>query len=266
MSADIANTTLASAPYYDDFNETKKFHRVLFRPSFPVQARELTQLQSILQNQIERFGDGVFKQGSIIKGCAPTIIPDAVYVAVPDANSTFTAANTSYVGAILYGANSGVQARILKGQEGFSASPSTNPSKFFVKYTSTGKNGVTGFQEGETITVYGEDKSFLATSIVTVANATNFTVNSRVRGETSDARGLITAVVANSSVNEITITNVRKDFLVGETIQLLSNTLVNTAISDLELNFNNTLISTTVLTTPGDQRYTAVGNAYALSV
>jgi hypothetical protein len=266
MSADIANTTLASAPYYDDFNETKKFHRVLFRPSFPVQARELTQLQSILQNQIERFGDGVFKQGSIIKGCAPTIIPDAVYVAVPDANSTFTAANTSYVGAILYGANSGVQARILKGQEGFSASPSTNPSKFFVKYTSTGKNGVTGFQEGETITVYGEDKSFLATSIVTVANATNFTVNSRVRGETSDARGLITAVVANSSVNEITITNVRKDFLVGETIQLLSNTLVNTAISNLELNFNNTLISTTVLTTPVDQRYTAVGNAYALSV
>jgi hypothetical protein len=266
MSADIANTTLASAPYYDDFDETKKFHRVLFRPSFPVQARELTQLQSILQNQIERFGDGVFKQGSIIKGCAPTIIPDAVYVAVPDANSTFTAANTSYVGAILYGANSGVQARILKGQDGFSASPSTNPSKFFVKYTSTGKNGVTGFQEGETITVYGEDKSFLATSIVTVANATNFTVNSRVRGETSDARGLITAVVANSSVNEITITNVRKDFLVGETIQLLSNTLVNTAISDLELNFNNTLISTTVLTTPGDQRYTAVGNAYALSV
>ena len=58
MSADIANTTLASAPYYDDFDETKKFHRVLFRPSFPVQARELTQLQTILQNQIERFGDG----------------------------------------------------------------------------------------------------------------------------------------------------------------------------------------------------------------
>ena len=262
MSADIANTTLASAPYYDDFDETKKFHRVLFRPSFPVQARELTQLQSILQNQIERFGDGVFKQGSIIKGCAPTVIPDAVYVAIPDANASFSAANVSYVGAILYGANSGVQARILKGQDGFSGS--SDPSKFFVRYTSTGKNGVTGFQEGETITVYGEDKSYLATSIITVANATNFAVNGRVRGETSDARGLITA--ANTTSNEITITNVRKDFVVGETIQLLSNTLVNTAISNVELNFTNTLISTTVLTTPIDQRYTAVGNAYALSV
>jgi hypothetical protein len=262
MSADIANTTLASAPYYDDFDETKKFHRVLFRPSFPVQARELTQLQSILQNQIERFGDGVFKQGSIIKGCAPTVIPDAVYVAIPDANASFSAANVSYVGAILYGANSGVQARILKGQDGFSGS--SDPSKFFVRYTSTGKNGVSGFQEGETITIYGEDKSYLATSIITVANATNFAINGRIRGETSDARGLVTA--ANTTTNEITITNVRKDFVVGETIQLLSNTLVNTAISNVELNFTNTLISTTVLTTPIDQRYTAVGNAYALSV
>jgi len=172
MSADIANTTLASAPYYDDFDETKKFHRVLFRPSFPVQARELTQLQTILQNQIERFGDGVFKQGSIIKGCAPTVIPDAVYVAVPDSNATFNASNTSFVGAILYGANSGVQARILKGELGFAAS--AEPSKFFVKYTSTGKNGVTGFHEGESIVIYGEDKSYLGTSIITVANATNF--------------------------------------------------------------------------------------------
>jgi hypothetical protein len=261
MSADIANTTLASAPYYDDFDETKKFHRVLFRPSFPVQARELTQLQSILQNQIERFGDGVFKQGSIIKGCAPTVIPDAVYVSVPD-STTFNVSNTSYVGAILYGANSGVQARILKGELGFAAT--SDPSKFFVKYTSTGRNGVTGFQEGETIVIYGEDKSYLGTSVITVANATNFSVNSRIRGTTSDARGLITA--ANTTSNEITITNVRKDFTVGETIQLLSNTAVSTTVSSINLNFSNNLANTTVLTTPGDGRYTAVGNAYALSI
>ena len=40
------------SPYYDDFSESKKFHRILFRPSFAVQARELTQSQSILQNQV----------------------------------------------------------------------------------------------------------------------------------------------------------------------------------------------------------------------
>ena len=43
------------APYYDDFDENKKFLQVLFQPGRPVQARELTQLQSILQNQIEQI-------------------------------------------------------------------------------------------------------------------------------------------------------------------------------------------------------------------
>ena len=49
-------TDLNVSPYYDDFDETDNFHRVLYRPSFAVQARELTTQQSILQNQIERMG------------------------------------------------------------------------------------------------------------------------------------------------------------------------------------------------------------------
>ena len=46
-------TDLNVTPYYDDFDETDQFHKILFRPGLAVQARELTQLQSILQNQIE---------------------------------------------------------------------------------------------------------------------------------------------------------------------------------------------------------------------
>ena len=52
------------APYYDDFDENKKFLQILFQPGRPVQARELTQLQSILQNQIERGGAHIFKHGA----------------------------------------------------------------------------------------------------------------------------------------------------------------------------------------------------------
>ena len=44
-------TDLNVAPYYDDFDKEDNFHRVLFRPGFAIQARELTQLQSIMQNQ-----------------------------------------------------------------------------------------------------------------------------------------------------------------------------------------------------------------------
>ena len=46
-------TDLNVSPYYDDFDEADNFHKVLFRPGFAIQARELTQLQSILQNQVE---------------------------------------------------------------------------------------------------------------------------------------------------------------------------------------------------------------------
>src|SRR6056300_71910 len=62
----MEKTNLNVSPYYDDFAENKDFHRVLFRPGFAVQARELTQLQSILQNQIERHGRHVFKEGTVV--------------------------------------------------------------------------------------------------------------------------------------------------------------------------------------------------------
>ena len=52
-------------PYNDDFDEDKKFLRILFKPGFAVQACELTQSQTILQKQVERFGEHVFKNGSV---------------------------------------------------------------------------------------------------------------------------------------------------------------------------------------------------------
>ena len=71
--ANVANTLVVPTettvfPYYDDFNEEKNFYRVLFRPGYAVQARELTQLQTILQSQIERFGKHIFENGSLVIG------------------------------------------------------------------------------------------------------------------------------------------------------------------------------------------------------
>ena len=60
-------------PYYDDFEtpggaKDKNYMRILFRPGKAVQARELTQLQSILQNQISKFGNHIFQDGSPVFG------------------------------------------------------------------------------------------------------------------------------------------------------------------------------------------------------
>ena len=57
-------TNLNVAPYFDDFDAADDFHKVLFKPGYPVQARELTNLQSILQNQVEKFGQHFFKEGA----------------------------------------------------------------------------------------------------------------------------------------------------------------------------------------------------------
>lgn len=61
-------TNLNVSPYFDDFNANKDFYKVLFKPTYPVQARELNSLQSGLQNQIEQFGKNIFKDGSRVSG------------------------------------------------------------------------------------------------------------------------------------------------------------------------------------------------------
>ena len=67
-------------PYYDDFDETKNYLRLLFKPGQSVQARELTQIQSLLQNQIQRFSSNIFKNGSIVSGAQFFLQPAGGYV------------------------------------------------------------------------------------------------------------------------------------------------------------------------------------------
>ena len=77
-------TDLSNEPYFDDFNEEKNFHRVMFKPATAVQARELNQLQAILQNQIERFGENILKEGTIVKGGNFVEEPSLPYVKLLD--------------------------------------------------------------------------------------------------------------------------------------------------------------------------------------
>jgi len=62
----MAKTNLNVSPYFDDFDTTKNFYKVLFKPGYPVQARELTTLQTILQDQISSLGKSIFKDGSVV--------------------------------------------------------------------------------------------------------------------------------------------------------------------------------------------------------
>ena len=134
-------------PYNDDYDETKKFYRILYRPSFAVQARELTQMQSILQNQIKRHGDAIFKQGAMV-------IPGQASIAT----ATQPGGGTDYVklislyngvavetfltnlnGKTLIGQTTGVKATVVITQ----SAESNDPTTLYLNYQQSGTNKTT---------------------------------------------------------------------------------------------------------------------------
>ena len=134
------------SPYYDDFTESKKFHRVLFRPAFAVQARELTQSQTQLQNQIERMSDHLFDKGAMI--IPGEIGYDLKYYAVKLTSKSVSDIST-YIDTTLTGGTSGVTAKVVNAV----ATDGTDPDTLFVKYQNTASDGAQiAFTHGETIT------------------------------------------------------------------------------------------------------------------
>lgn len=94
------DTNFNANPYYDDFDEDKKFLRMLFKPGFAVQARELTQLQTILQKQVERFGNHIFKNGSVVSG-GTTYLQDATFLKLDSTYAGTAVTANNFVGATI---------------------------------------------------------------------------------------------------------------------------------------------------------------------
>lgn len=161
--------SLNQNPYFDDFDETKNFHQVLFRPAVPVQARELNQLQSILQNQIERFGDNIFKSGTIIKGCNFTYDKNYHYVKLRDLRIDLQQnVVENLVGYIAVDEVSGLKAQIINAVNGFETQ---NPDMktIYVKYLNTGTGQKKEFAADDTLTFYDSTNtlnSALSTKVV----------------------------------------------------------------------------------------------------
>lgn len=142
------------SPYFDDFNEEKNFHKVLFRPEVAVQARELTQLQTILQNQIERFGDNIYQDGTIIKGCNFSFDDSLSYAKLRDLKINGQVTDpTQYVGLRVVAPASNLQAIVIDGTVGYETqTPDLNT--IFIKYQNSGISGEKTFSPGEELNFY----------------------------------------------------------------------------------------------------------------
>jgi len=221
-------TDLNVAPYYDDFKEDKNFHRVLFRPGFAVQARELTQLQSILQNQIERFGNHIFQEGTLVipGGISVNNQYSSVQLSTGFAGETIDI--TQYYDALnpvtIVGATSGVRAKVV----GYKAATATTQPLLYVQYVSSGSDLETStFNNSENIFA---DKEITHTTVY-AANAQSATTH-------TSANQTGTAVTAGNGVYYVRGTFVQ----MSEQTVVLSDTS-ETASARIGFTLNETLVT-----------------------
>lgn len=150
------NSTLTTnfnvSPYYDDFADAKNFYRILWKPGYAVQARELTQAQTILQKQIDRFGKHVFREGSIVLPGQFTIENNVDYIKIKDVDGANNTVDVNeYKGEKLLGLTTGINAYVIEVADGVETS--SNTKTLYVRYDSAGNanSSIVTFQNNEVL-------------------------------------------------------------------------------------------------------------------
>jgi hypothetical protein len=168
-------TNFNVSPYFDDYNENNNYYKILFRPAVAVQARELNQMQSILQKQIDRFGQHVFREGTIVLGGAFDLELDVQNIRA----TSFSPANEDpnrFVGKTFTGLVSGVTGYC----RAFEYDIDTTTNIFFIRYTS-GSETSTRFVEGEqVIATDGSGLSFIVSATAAAGIGSTFSISQGV--------------------------------------------------------------------------------------
>lgn len=147
-------TDLNRAPYYDDYNEKDNYHKILFKPSVAVQVRELNQLQTILQNQIERFGDNVYKRGTIIDGCNFIFFSNLPYAKINDTQTDGAPVNVSSFKGLFAKNTKNLISKIVETSTGFE-STAPNLNTLHLQYLNSGSAGNTFvYSRRDVLTIY----------------------------------------------------------------------------------------------------------------
>ena len=180
--------TFNNDPYFDDYyvdgsdglSPQEKYYRVLFRPTVAVQARELTQLQSMLQNQVTQFGRHMFKDGSMVIPGGTSLDKNYSYVKVNNlsgAGADVANYYTEFLNTKLVGQTSGVEAEVIN----VTAADATtgDPITLFVKYLNSGTNNEEiAFTFGEEILSDGPTPRYA--TVAETGKGTAFSVNDGV--------------------------------------------------------------------------------------
>ena len=133
MATNITSTTFSNT-YKDDFLDSDNYHRILFNSGRILQARELTQAQTILQKQIQRFGNNIFQEGSIVKA-GGFIVNNAYEFIKLNTTSNALPADTSTLLGTTFSSQDGnnIKAEVIE----VVAASGSDPATLYVRYTYT---------------------------------------------------------------------------------------------------------------------------------
>mgnify|MGYP001196693884 FL=1 len=166
------NKSTFETTYKDDFDSADNFHRILFNSGRALQARELTQMQTIIQEEIARFGRNIFKEGAAVNPGGPSVDRHAEFVKldISDPLNALPADTSTLVGLEFTGATSSIKARVIR----FEAASGSDPATLYVQYTDTNTSQLAGsapvrFTAGEIINAGGGQQLQVQTTN-TVAN------------------------------------------------------------------------------------------------
>jgi len=212
-------------PYYDDFDPAKNYHRILFKPGFAVQARELTQSQTILQDQVTKFADNIFKQNTPVTGGQLTTNFQCSYIKLQETYNNAAINVDEFNNKVIQNASGSVLAKVIAVVEATGTGGAGDPPTLIVSYKSGEQ-----FQSNDVIYDNGSNLAAQAIS----ANAT----------------GLSSAVSISQGVFYVSDNYTRSDGITistGAFVQVNPQTIVvdkydNTPSNRVGLNITETIV------------------------
>lgn len=245
------STDLNIDPFYDDFDPTNQYYRILFRPSVPVQARELTQLQSILQNQIEEFGLNILEQGTVVRGCTFTYIRSYPFVKIKDLDTDGVAVSiSSYANAILVETTSNLTAKVFNYTAGLE-SEAPNLNTLYVRYTNAGNTGTTVFANNSILDVFSE--TYAVQSLDIVAGGSGYNNADTLVFSGGGGSGATGTLQTNSTggVISVTLTSGGNTYTTTPTVTIANSTGGTANGSSGSITANTRIAQITVATNTG---------------
>ena len=169
--ATTLNSRILSNTYKDDFTDSDGYYRILFNSGRPLQARELTQMQTILQEQIKRFGANIFKEGGVVKPGERVLNTAYEFVKLNTVSYALPANPNSLIGTTFTGNTSGVTARIIE----VVAAENGDPATIYVAYTNA-----PAARAGATTVRFAANETLSNGSVTLQVQQTNTTANPAV--------------------------------------------------------------------------------------